>query len=91
MADIENKTIENEKPGKKKARPAFNLNERVAVTIPRGSGDQYVAVGKGFMLPEGKTSYVPRYIEQEVRRSEHAKDLLTAEMEKRQQPMPRNI
>lgn len=83
MAEIIEKT-----ETKKKARPAFDLEEKVPVTIPRGAGDQYVAVGKGYLLPEGKTSYVPRYVEQELKRAEHAKDLLAAQMEKRQYAEP---
>ncbi len=87
MAEIDT-TIETKENKKNKARPGFNLDEKVPVYIPRSAGDQYVAVGKGYMLPEGKTSYVPRFVEQELKRAEHAKDLLAAEMEKRQYTEP---
>lgn len=78
---------ENEKKETtKKARPGYDLEEKVPVSVPRGAGDLYVSVsGKSWLLPEGKTSYVPRKVEQEIRRAEHAKDLLAAQMEKRQQ------
>lgn len=83
-----NETLQENKP-EKKARPGFNLEERVPVSVPRGAGDLYVScAGKNYLLPEGKTSYVPRKVALEVKRAEHAKDLLAAEMEKRQQPLP---
>lgn len=64
----------------------FDLREKVPVYVPRGAGDQLITGNKkNWLLPEGQTSYVPRAVQLEYLRSEHAKDRLAAEMEKRQQ------
>lgn len=51
--------------------------DRVKVRIPRGAekGDPNVFVGingKNYILPRGKTSEVPRFVKQELDRSEQA-------------------
>lgn len=61
-----------------------NLNERVPVYIPRGMGDRIVGVnGKLYQLPEGQTSQVPKFVANEIARSEEAQnryDLLKAQL-----------
>ena len=80
-------TNTKENKATKVARPAYNLEEKVPVYVPRGAGDQLLSVGgRNWLLPEGQTSYVPRKVEMEYKRAETAKDLLAAEMAKRQQP-----
>jgi len=61
---------------------------KVPVTIPKGTvndeANVFVGVGgKNYLLPRGKTSYVPWYVAEELRRSERAKEKLEAEVEKR--------
>lgn len=58
-----------EKPQSK----GLDLMERVPVFIPRGGGDKIVGVnGKNYQLPEGKTSYVPRFVAMEIERAGYA-------------------
>lgn len=62
--------------------------DRVSVFIPRGDlkGDPnlYVSVNEwSGLLPRGKTSEVPRYVAEEIARSEAELDALCAEMDRR--------
>ena len=69
----------------KKEKTEMNT-EKVPVTVPRGAGDLFVSVNdKSYILPEGKTSCVPKYIAEEVLRAENAKDLFAADAAKRQE------
>ena len=69
----------------KKEKAEIN-EEKVPVTVPRGAGDLFVSVNdRSFILPEGKTSCVPKYIAEEVLRAENAKDRFAADAAKRQE------
>lgn len=70
---------------------AEKKNERVALTIPRGSANDepnvFISVnGVGYLLPKGKTSMVPPFVKAEYDRSvaaqskmdEHVDELLEA-------------
>ena len=53
------------------------------IFIPRAGAKEdpnlFVSVnGKNFLIPKGKKSKVPRYIADEIRRSEHARDAFEA-------------
>ncbi|MBQ0124930.1 MAG: hypothetical protein KBS59_01230 [Clostridiales bacterium] len=71
----EKKETVYEKPTNKEEPKAKkeNLQTKVPVFVPRGAGDKYVSVnGRNFILPEGQTSYVPKFIANEITRSEDA-------------------
>ena len=56
------------------------MNERVEVYIPRGADREdpnfFVAVnGVNYLLPRGKKSMVPRFVAEEIERSERATDI----------------
>ena len=62
------------------------VSEKIPVTVPRGAGDLFVSVNdKSYILPEGKTSCVPKFIAEEVLRAEEAKDRFAAEAARRQE------
>ena len=56
------------------------MNEREEVYIPRGADREdpnfFVAVnGVNYLLPRGKKSMVPKFVAEEIRRSEKAADI----------------
>ena len=56
-----------------------NVRIRLFKDNSRYKGDLFVSVnGKNFLIPKGKKSKVPRYIADEIRRSEHARDAFEA-------------
>ena len=77
---IENETpeaIENETP--ETVAENTDPNRRVEIFIPRGQANDepnlLVSVnGKNFLLPKGKTSTVPAYIADEIKRSWRAQE-----------------
>lgn len=60
--------------------------ERIEVFVPRG-GDRedpnlFVAVnGVNYLLPRGKSSFVPKYVAEEIERSRQAADLFYENMD----------
>ena len=56
-----------------------NVRIRLFKDNSRYKGDLFVSVnGKNFLIPKGKKSKVPRYIADEIRRSERARDAFEA-------------
>lgn len=56
-------------------------DDRVEVFIPRGNRNSdpmlYVSVnGENFLLPKGKTSLVPKFVADEIERSNYAQRML---------------
>ena len=56
------------------------MNERVEVYIPRGADREdpnfFVAVnGVNYLLPRGKKAMVPKFVAEEIGRSERAADI----------------
>lgn len=56
-------------------------DDRVEVFIPRGNRNSdpmlYVSVnGESFLLPKGKTSLVPKFVADEIERSNYAQRML---------------
>lgn len=67
----------SEQEAPKAEAPEEAEDERVEVRIPRGSanGDPNVFVGingTNYILPRGKTSLVPRFVKEELDRSDEA-------------------
>ena len=65
------------KGGKKKANPRDLVPYRPARAEAGEDPNLYVAVnGKAFLLPKGKISMIPRYVYDEIMRSERAMDIM---------------
>ena len=66
----------------------LNKNRKESVFVPRGTKNEdeneFVSVGgKNYLLPKGKSSSVPWYVAEEMRRSDRAKRKRIAEIERR--------
>lgn len=75
--NIAPETVENETP--ETVAENTDPNRRVEIFIPRGQANDepnlLVSVnGKNFLLPKGKTSTVPAYIADEIKRSWRAQE-----------------
>lgn len=72
-----------------KSKPAAPAEDRVEVSVPRGSerGDPNLFVGingVSYLLPRGRVSRVPPAVAEEIARSERARDALDETMDRLQ-------
>ena len=72
----------------KKAKANENLAGRIELRIPRSSADEdpnvFISVnGKNWLIPKGKTVFVPPEVAEEYRRSVEAKERFISVVENR--------
>lgn len=71
---------------KENTQPAVDAEERVEIYIPKGAANEdpnyFVSVnGVNYILPKGKTSEVPKYIAEEIKRSMRAQEIMDEHIE----------
>lgn len=68
--------------------PIAEANELVNIRLPKGSPKEdqnfYVAInGKSYLIPKGQTVQVPRFVKDEIERSQRAQEAFYAAVDER--------